>query len=163
MLGDRSVAGERCVIAFSAQACGLVEESFTSFSRGLLVTVEGYLGTLPPEIVMQRARCSGAKPSTASMGLPRRHLEYADIGSSQLAWLQSLRQYGRARALSQWQLHFQVSASVGSWSNLTRAIPSTHSFRASCSGEHLDGQPSASWSQQRSDPFPAKTCVDSAK
>lgn len=34
MLGDRAVAGERSVMAFSAQAGGFVEQPYMSFARG---------------------------------------------------------------------------------------------------------------------------------
>lgn len=56
MLGDRTVAGERSVMAFSAQAGGFVEQPYMSFARGQAVTVEGYLGVLPSAVVMHRAR-----------------------------------------------------------------------------------------------------------
>lgn len=56
MLGDHAMGGERAVVAFSAQAGGLVEEPFSAFARGQAVVIEGYLGSLPPAVVMQRAR-----------------------------------------------------------------------------------------------------------
>jgi hypothetical protein len=62
MLGDGAIDGERSVVAFSAQAGGFVEQSFTSFARGQEVIVEGYLGALPPAVVMRRARMKRAQP-----------------------------------------------------------------------------------------------------
>ena len=56
MLGDHAMGGERAVVAFSAQAGGFVEEPFSAFARGQAVVVEGFLGSLPPVVVMQRAR-----------------------------------------------------------------------------------------------------------
>ncbi len=56
MLGDHAIGGERAVVAFSAQAGGFVEEPFSAFARGQAVVIEGYLGSLPPAVVMQRAR-----------------------------------------------------------------------------------------------------------
>lgn len=56
MLGDRAISGERGVIAFSAQAGGFVEQPFTAFAAGRAVVIEGYLGSLLPSVVMQRAR-----------------------------------------------------------------------------------------------------------
>lgn len=56
MLGDRGISGERGVIAFSAQAGGFVEQPFTAFAGGRAVVIEGYLGSLPPSVVIQRAR-----------------------------------------------------------------------------------------------------------
>lgn len=56
MLGDHAVGGERAIVAFSAQAGGFVEQPFSAFARGQDVAIEGYLGSLPPAVVMQRAR-----------------------------------------------------------------------------------------------------------
>lgn len=56
MLGDRAIGGERSVVACSAQAGGFVEQPFSAFARGQAVVIEGYLGSLPPAVVMQRAR-----------------------------------------------------------------------------------------------------------
>ena len=56
MLGDHAMGGERAVVAFSAQAGGFVEEPFSAFARGRAVVIEGFLGSLPPVVVMQRAR-----------------------------------------------------------------------------------------------------------
>jgi hypothetical protein len=56
LLGDRLIAGERGVIAFSSQTGGFVEQPYTAFAQGQTVTVEGYLGSLPPSVVVQRAR-----------------------------------------------------------------------------------------------------------
>ena len=56
MLGEQTIGGERVVVSFSAQAGGFVEEPFSIFARGQTVVIEGYLGVLPPAVVMQRAR-----------------------------------------------------------------------------------------------------------
>jgi hypothetical protein len=56
LLSDRWIGGERGVLSFSAQSCGLVEQCISTFAAGCHVTVDGYLGGLPPETVMQRAR-----------------------------------------------------------------------------------------------------------
>lgn len=56
MLGDHAIGGERAVVSFSAQAGGFVEEPFSAFARGQVVLIEGYLGSLPSAVVMQRAR-----------------------------------------------------------------------------------------------------------
>lgn len=56
MLSDHAIGGERAVVAFSAQAGGFVEEPFSVFARGQTVAIEGYLGVLPPAVVMRRAR-----------------------------------------------------------------------------------------------------------
>ncbi len=56
MLADYWHHGERMVIALSEAAGGLVEQPFSSFACGRSVTVDGYLGRLPPAMVMHRAR-----------------------------------------------------------------------------------------------------------
>jgi hypothetical protein len=56
MIGDRLIDGERSVMSFSAEAGGFIEQGFSQFSGGRAVQVVGYIGQLPPEIVMQRAR-----------------------------------------------------------------------------------------------------------
>lgn len=56
LLGDCVTQGERSVLAFSAQAGGFSEQPFSIFAKGRSVTVEGYLGGLPPAAVMRRAR-----------------------------------------------------------------------------------------------------------
>lgn len=56
LTGDRIFNGERSVLAFSAQANGFVEQPYSAFARGRRVTIDGYLGGLLPEVVMQRAR-----------------------------------------------------------------------------------------------------------
>lgn len=56
LLSDRWIGGERGVLSFSAQRCGLVEQCISTFAAGRHVTVDGYLGGLPPGTVMQRAR-----------------------------------------------------------------------------------------------------------
>jgi hypothetical protein len=56
MLSEHAIGGERAVVSFSAQADGFVEEPFSIFARGQTVVIEGYLGVLPPVVVMQRAR-----------------------------------------------------------------------------------------------------------
>ncbi len=56
LLSDRWLGGERAVLSFSAQSCGLVEQCISTFAAGRDVTVDGYLGGLPPGTVMQRAR-----------------------------------------------------------------------------------------------------------
>lgn len=55
LLGGRTLCGERAVVEFSAAAGGFAELSFSEFSKGRLVTVDGYPGTLQPSEVMQRA------------------------------------------------------------------------------------------------------------
>lgn len=56
MLSELAIGGERAVVSFSAHADGFVEEPFSIFARGQTVVIEGYLGVLPPVVVMQRAR-----------------------------------------------------------------------------------------------------------
>lgn len=56
LLSDRWIGGQRGVLSFSAQSCGLVEQCVSTFAAGRHVTVDGYLGGLPPGTVMQRAR-----------------------------------------------------------------------------------------------------------
>jgi len=56
LIGDRLINGERSVLAFSAQAGGFVEQTYSAFAGESNVTINGYLGSLPPETVMQRAR-----------------------------------------------------------------------------------------------------------
>jgi hypothetical protein len=56
MLSEHAIGGERAVVSFSAQSEGFVEEPFSIFARGQTVVIEGYLGILPPAVVMQRAR-----------------------------------------------------------------------------------------------------------
>lgn len=56
MLSAHAIGGERAVVSFSAQAGGFMEEPFSIFARGQTVVIEGYLGVLPPVVVMQRAR-----------------------------------------------------------------------------------------------------------
>lgn len=56
LVGDRVVRGERTVFSFSAKAGGIVEEPYSVFASGREVSIDGYLGGLPSETVMQRAR-----------------------------------------------------------------------------------------------------------
>jgi len=56
LLGEYLAYGDRNVLAFSAQARGFVEHLFNDFAGGRMVTVDGYLGKLPAEVVLQRAR-----------------------------------------------------------------------------------------------------------
>jgi hypothetical protein len=56
LLSDRYSVGERAVMSFSAQAGGFLEEPYSTFARNQAVSVDGYLGTLPPWMVLQRAR-----------------------------------------------------------------------------------------------------------
>ncbi|MDB0544143.1 lecithin retinol acyltransferase family protein [Ralstonia solanacearum] len=56
LLGERMIGADRSVLAFSAQAGGFVEQPFSEFAGGRQVTVDGYLGNLRPEVVLQRAR-----------------------------------------------------------------------------------------------------------
>ena len=56
LLGDREVAGERGVVAFSADAGGFVEQPFSVWASGRTVRVDGYPGKLPPKAVLLRAR-----------------------------------------------------------------------------------------------------------
>ena len=62
LLGDRFINGERSVLSFSAEAKGFVEEPFSVFSGGRPVVSDGYLGNLPPAIVMWRARQKVGQP-----------------------------------------------------------------------------------------------------
>lgn len=62
MLSDIWRNGERLVMSFSRQAGGFLEEPFSSFAKGRPVTIDGYLGSLPPAAVMALAR---AKRGTA--------------------------------------------------------------------------------------------------
>lgn len=62
LLGDRFINGERSVLSFSAEAKGFVEEPFSAFSGGRPVVCDGYLGDLPPEGVMWRARQKAGQP-----------------------------------------------------------------------------------------------------
>lgn len=55
LLGDGTLCGERAVVEFSAATGGFAELPFSEFSKGRLVTVDGYPGTLSPSEVMQRA------------------------------------------------------------------------------------------------------------
>lgn len=43
-------------MSLSRQAGGFLEEPLSSFAKGRTVTVDGYLGSLPPAAVMARAR-----------------------------------------------------------------------------------------------------------
>lgn len=56
LLGEYVAYGDRNVLAFSAQARGIIEHPFSDFAGGRAVTVDGYLGNLPAEVVLQRAR-----------------------------------------------------------------------------------------------------------
>ncbi|OJY54876.1 MAG: hypothetical protein BGP19_08665 [Thiobacillus sp. 0-1251] len=56
LLGDHLIVGERSVLAFSAKEQGFVEQAFHAFAQGRQVRVDGYPGSLPPAIVMHRAR-----------------------------------------------------------------------------------------------------------
>lgn len=66
MLSEHAIGGERAVVSFSAQAGGFVEEPFSVFARGQTVVIEGYLGVLPPAVVMQRARMKGGQTYSLS-------------------------------------------------------------------------------------------------
>ena len=58
LMSDRTMAGERSVLSFSPQAGGFIEQPYSAFAEGRAVTVDGYFGTLPPWIVMDRARAA---------------------------------------------------------------------------------------------------------
>ena len=62
LVGDRVIGGERSVLAFSSAAGGLIEEPLSEFARGRPVMRMGYLGTLRPTIVLQRARAITQTP-----------------------------------------------------------------------------------------------------
>lgn len=62
LIGDRIVGGERGILAFTPDAGGLIEQPFSEFARGRPVTRVGYLGALPPAIVLQRARMMSETP-----------------------------------------------------------------------------------------------------
>ncbi len=55
LLSDHLIEGERGVLAFSAQEQGFVEQAFHAFAQGRQVRIDGYPGSLPPDIVMHRA------------------------------------------------------------------------------------------------------------
>lgn len=56
LISDRILQGERSVLTFSADAGGLSEQPYSTFAGRRPVIIDGYLGCLPPAIVMQRAR-----------------------------------------------------------------------------------------------------------
>ena len=56
ILGEYRTYGDRNVLAFSAQSRGFIEHPFSDFAGGRAVTVDGYLGNLPAEVVLHRAR-----------------------------------------------------------------------------------------------------------
>lgn len=56
LLGDGLINDERSVLSFSAQTRGLAELGMSTFAGGRAVTIDGYLGSQPPEWVMLRAR-----------------------------------------------------------------------------------------------------------
>ncbi len=56
LLGECMSGADRSVLAFAAQAGGFIEQPFSEFAGGRQVTVDGYLGNLCPEVVLQRAR-----------------------------------------------------------------------------------------------------------
>lgn len=56
LLSDGLINGERGVLSFSAQTRGLAELGMSAFAGDRTVVIDGYLGALPPESVMWRAR-----------------------------------------------------------------------------------------------------------
>lgn len=56
LVGDRFLNGERSVLGFSPEAGGFIEQPYSEFAQRRRVTIEGYLGSLPAEVVLQRAR-----------------------------------------------------------------------------------------------------------
>lgn len=62
LVSDRYKSGELAVVSFSATAGGLVEEPYSAYSRGQVVYVDGYFGSLPPGMVLQRARLKHGQP-----------------------------------------------------------------------------------------------------
>ena len=62
LLVEHVTYGDRNVLAFSAQARGFIEHPFSDFARGRAVTVDGYFGQLPGDVVLQRARSMQGRP-----------------------------------------------------------------------------------------------------
>lgn len=62
LLGDSVLDGERTVVAFSARAGGFDELPLSQFAGGHDVVLGGYLGGLPPDVVMERARSKKGQP-----------------------------------------------------------------------------------------------------
>jgi hypothetical protein len=56
LLGDRWIGGNLTVISCSRRRGEVVEESWDEFRQGQLVTLENYLGSRSPEVVLARAR-----------------------------------------------------------------------------------------------------------
>lgn len=59
LLGEYSVGGERKVLSFGNGSVGFQEIPFSTFASGRGVYIDGYLGSLPPEMVLRRAREAG--------------------------------------------------------------------------------------------------------
>lgn len=62
IVSDRAHNGKPMVFACSAKTGKVLEETWDQFAEGSDVTVEGYLGTLHPLLVIERARaCIGKR------------------------------------------------------------------------------------------------------
>ncbi len=62
IIGPYEYVRERFVISHSGRRGGLVVEPFSEFSLGRDVFSEGYLGSLPPELVIERAMSHRGTP-----------------------------------------------------------------------------------------------------
>ncbi len=62
LMGSSTINGERTVLSFSARHRGLAEVPFSAFAENKQVTVDGYLGTLRPDAVLERAWLKQEQP-----------------------------------------------------------------------------------------------------
>ena len=62
LMGDSMINGERTVLSFSARHQGLAEVPFSAFAENKQVKVDGHLGTLHPNVVLERARLKKGHP-----------------------------------------------------------------------------------------------------
>jgi hypothetical protein len=62
LIGDHFLGEERSVLAFSADAKGFLEQPYSEFAKGRVVTVDGYPGVMPAVTVLQRARANRGRP-----------------------------------------------------------------------------------------------------
>lgn len=87
LVSNRYLGNERMVISFSADADGFEEAPFSRFAKGHRVVVEGYLGRLPPILVLRRARLmKGRQYSWVSFNCEHfvRHCHGVKVESPQL-------------------------------------------------------------------------------
>jgi hypothetical protein len=59
ILGEYAWTGERQVLSFGPGPVAFAEIPYSAFARGSVVKVDGYLGQLPPQTVLARARRIG--------------------------------------------------------------------------------------------------------